>query len=250
MSPLFLILIAFSLRYPEVTKVLIALFFLVLLTVATEGMFLLFLLGIIVVCVILIKIGELIEKSLKSHKNRKLDYKERISDRNLAIEKALEMDPDITVRKGYESEGILPKAYKVNLYKGLTNTNTNKFEDNLISISFKISDDFRGFVVNIRNVSNQKIFINWASSTISDNRVYIDEVPYSDYMSLGKLRPGISVSKMLRERPLLRFFSREDVLCQNMHLTNNAAYVIRIPITLESGKKIRYKFPIVTDRAD
>lgn len=250
MCPLFLILIAFSFRYPEVTKVLIVLILLALLTVASEGLFLLFLLGIIVLSFILKKIGESIEKSLKSHNNRILDYKKRINERNMAIEKALERDPGVTVRKGYESVGILPKAYKVSLYKGLTNTRTNKFEDNLISISFKISDDFRGFVVNIRNVSNQKIFINWASSTISDNRVYIDEVPYSDYMSLGKLRPGIGVSKMLRERPLLRFFSKEDVLRQNMHLTNNAAYVIRIPITLESGKKIRYKFPIVTERAD
>ena len=69
-------------------------------------------------------------------------------------------------------------------------------------------------------------------------------------MSLGKLRPGESVTKTLREKSLSRFFFDEDILRQNCKLTNNAGYVVRIPITLESGKKIRYKFSIVTGRVD
>ena len=142
------------------------------------------------------------------------------------------------------------EAYKFFIYEGLTNTKTSRFQDDMINIIFRVSEDFRGIVIEIKNLSRDKFYIKWGSATISDNHVYIDDIPYKDYMSLGKLRPGESVTKTLREKSLSRIFFDEDILRQNCKLTNNAGYVVRIPITLESGKKIRYKFSIVTGRVD
>ena len=178
------------------------------------------------------------------------DYKKRISGRNQSIANVMRNDPDVTVREGNEASGVLPKAYKFFIYEGLTNTKTSRFQDDMINIIFRVSEDFRGIVIEIKNLSRDKFYIKWGSATISDNHVYIDDIPYNDYMSLGKLRPGESVTKTLREKSLSRIFFDEDILRQSFKLTNNAVYVVRIPITLESGKKIRYKFSIVTGRVD
>ena len=178
------------------------------------------------------------------------DYKKRISGRNQSIANVMRNDPDVTVREGNEASGVLPKAYKFFIYEGLTNTKTSRFQDDMINIIFRVSEDFRGIVIEIKNLSRDKFYIKWGSATISDNHVYIDDIPYKDYMSLGKLRPGESVTKTLREKSLSRIFFDEDILRQSFKLTNNAVYVVRIPITLESGKKIRYKFSIVTGRVD
>ena len=178
------------------------------------------------------------------------DYKKRIIVRNQSIANVMRNDPDVTVRKGDEASGVLPKAYKFFIYEGLTNTKTSRFQDDMINIIFRVSEDFRGIVVEIKNLSRDKFYIKWGSATISDNHVYIDDIPYKDYMSLGKLRPGESVTKTLRKKSLSNIFFDEDILRQSFKLTNNAVYVVRIPITLESGKKIRYKFSIVTGRVD
>ena len=178
------------------------------------------------------------------------DYKKRIIVRNQSIANVMRNDPDVTVREGNEASGVLPKAYKFFIYEGLTNTKTSRFQDDMINIIFRVSEDFRGIVIEIKNLSRDKFYIKWGSATISDNHVYIDDIPYKDYMSLGKLRPGESVTKTLREKSLSRIFFDEDILRQICKLTNNAGYVVRIPITLESGKKIRYKFSIVTGRVD
>ena len=178
------------------------------------------------------------------------DYKKRIIVRNQSIANVMRNDPDVTVRKGDEASGVLPKAYKFFIYEGLTNTKTSRFQDDMINIIFRVSEDFRGIVIEIKNLSRDKFYIKWGSATISDNHVYIDDILYKDYMSLGKLRPGESVTKTLREKSLSNIFFDEDILRQNCKLTNNAGYVVRIPITLESGKKIRYKFSIVTGRVD
>lgn len=167
-----------------------------------------------------------------------------------AIANVMRNDPDVTVRKGNEESGILPKAYKFFIYKGMTNTKMSRFQDDMINIIFRVSEDFRGIVIEIKNLSRDNFYIQWGAATISDNHVYVDDVPYSDYLSLGKLHPGESVTKTLREKSLMRFFFDEDILRQDFKLTNKVAYVVRIPITLESGKKIHYKFPIATDRVD
>jgi hypothetical protein len=191
-----------------------------------------------------------IVESFQNNENKINDYKNRINERNKAIATIMKNDPDVTVRKGDKESGILPKAYKFFIYKGMTNTKTSSFQDDMINIVFRVSEDFRGIVIEIKNLSRDSFYINWASTTISDNHVYIDDVSHSDYMSLGKLHPGESVTKTLREKSLTRLFFDDDILRQDFKLTNKAAYVVRIPITLESGKKIRYKFPIATGRVD
>ena len=239
-----LLLLAFYLRYPDLAKALLWIIIFIFFIYITGGKILWFFLFVLV----LWRLVRLIGNSVQSRKERRENYKKEINSRMQEIYRAQQHYPDVTVRKGDESEGILPKAYKIDFYKGLKSTKSNSYQDELISIKFKISEDFRGIVVTIINNSYQNCYINWISSTISDNHVYIDDVPYHEYMSLGKLRPGECVSKTLRERSFVRWFYDDDILRQNGHLTNNAAYVVRIPITLENGKKIRYKFPIVTQR--
>ena len=246
MNPYILLFLALYARYPETMKVIISLLFLFFLIYSIGGwvFFLILLLSAVIVLAIRL-IGAIWNSDDKIN-----DYKNRINGRNQAIANVMRSDPDVTVRKGDKSSGILPKAYKFFIYKGLRNTKTSRFQDDMINIIFRVSEDFRGIVIEIKNLSRDNFYINWGSATISDNHVYIDDIPYNDYMSLGKLRPGESVTKTLREKSLSRFFYDDDILRQNCKLTNNAAYVVRIPITLESGKKIRYKFSIVTGRVD
>ncbi len=243
---MYYLFLALFIRYPETVKAFLLLLVFVGLVFATNGWFLLVLL--ISVCIVY-----LVHKIYESNVNfeaRKKDYEKRIGERNRIIENLIATNPDVTIRKGDKERAVLPKAYIINIYEGLKNMKTCRHQDENISINFKISEDFKGFVVGIKNIGHQTISVNWASSTISDNHVLIDDVPYSDYMSLGRLHSGEYVTKTLREKSLMCFLWEEDILRQDLKLTNNAAYVIRIPITLESGKKINYKFPIVTDRAD
>ena len=246
MNPFILLFLVLCARYPETMKVIISLVFLYFLiySIGGWGFFLIILLS--VVFIVIVKIVGTVWNS--DDKNN--DYKNRISGRNQSIANVMRNDPDVTVRKGDKASGVLPKAYKFFIYKGLKNTKTSRFQDDMINIIFRVSEDFRGIVIEIKNLSRDNFYIKWGSATISDNHVYIDDIPYNDYMSLGKLRPGESVTKTLREKSLSRFFFDEDILRQNCKLTNNAGYVVRIPITLESGKKIRYKFSIVTGRVD
>ena len=245
MNPFVLLFLALCARYPEAMKVIISLLFLIyLISIGGWGFFLFLLLSVVFIVVIKI-VGTVWNSDDKIN-----DYKNRINGRNQAIANLMRNDPDVTVREGNEASGVLPKAYKFFIYEGLTNTKTSRFQDDMINIIFRVSEDFRGIVVEIKNLSRDKFYIKWGSATISDNHVYIDDIPYKDYMSLGKLRPGESVTKTLREKSLSRIFFDEDILRQNCKLTNNAGYVVRIPITLESGKKIRYKFSIVTGRVD
>ena len=246
MNPYILLFLALYARYPEAMKVIISLIILIYIISSIGGLvFFLILLFSAIAIVIIYIIGTICNSDDKIN-----DYKKRISGRNQSIANVMRNDPDVTVREGNEASGVLPKAYKFFIYEGLTNTKTSRFQDDMINIIFRVSEDFRGIVIEIKNLSRDKFYIKWGSATISDNHVYIDDIPYKDYMSLGKLRPGESVTKTLREKSLSRIFFDEDILRQNCKLTNNAGYVVRIPITLESGKKIRYKFSIVTGRVD
>lgn len=129
-----------------------------------------------------------------------------------------------------------PEGRKVEVYQ-------NKY----FRLQFGIASDYDGMIIRITNISDVVILVDWASTEIYEDTVYIDGIKHNKYTSGGIIKPGDSTSKKLIPAFLLEMEREEKMFDRKNMDIFDIEYHLLLKITIE-GNIRNYNFKVVSQK--